>query len=200
MWPGRFERGLFLLRVEVASRSRHFVVCRRQSAEEVGRQHEGDVLKHILCKLSVPAVDVVHELEKGLPLDLLLADAHVRVREVEGVRAKHELSREQLLTLRRNHVAESGQWLGVSRRRGCRTHSCRTLARLLRPRTRPRRPRRRPAPGSRSRSCCPRLGRPRRACRCARRGVRLSSKLLLHAREHSFVKLLSPVVYPTPQP
>lgn len=67
--PGGLQGGLLLVGVVVLLVA---PLARRQRAEQVGVQHEHDVLAHRLRELAGAGVYVVHQLQKRLPLHLLL--------------------------------------------------------------------------------------------------------------------------------
>mmetsp|Transcript_42707 Transcript_42707/g.106473 ORF Transcript_42707/g.106473 Transcript_42707/m.106473 type:complete len:335 (+) Transcript_42707:653-1657(+) len=70
MRPRDFQHGLVLLRVVLHMRR---LVVGSEAAEEVRRDHVGDVRERCLVEDPLGLVDVVHDLEKVEPLELLVA-------------------------------------------------------------------------------------------------------------------------------
>ena len=106
--PRWLKSGLFLFRVKV-------VACRVpsdlmvgwwQSPEEVLREHVRNILENSLREFPLTLVDVVHQLQKRLALDLFLPHVCCGVREVERVRAQLQFLDEQVLPLRSHDIAE----------------------------------------------------------------------------------------------
>ena len=110
MWPCGLHGRLFLIRIQVV----HIMGLHRwQSPEEIVGEHEDDVLCHCFRELARACVDIVDQLQQGLPLDLLLSDISGLIREVEGVAAQMKLSDEELLLFRGGHLSEGGEGLCI---------------------------------------------------------------------------------------
>mmetsp|Transcript_11202 Transcript_11202/g.28786 ORF Transcript_11202/g.28786 Transcript_11202/m.28786 type:complete len:218 (-) Transcript_11202:359-1012(-) len=105
--PRRLQRRLLLLRVE------HLVLDARppggQCPEQVVRQHEHNVFVDGFAKLPLARVDIVHQLQERLALDLLLPHVLRRVVEVKGEAHQVELLHEKHLPLVRGHLPEPRQ-------------------------------------------------------------------------------------------